>query len=236
MKHIVGKTISKVRTYLLGMNARIYQITNDLNSKIYVGQTYKSIEERFARHRQEAKWKNTKKMPIVLAIKKYGEEHFFISLLEELPDGIPQAGVDAKEIEWGLKLMALSPMGYNLKLGSGRGILSEETKRKISISNTGKTVSPETIRRLSISHKGYKMKDETKRKLSKRWKGIAPCQLAKKRSIEASQKTYTLISPSGIETKITNMAKFCRENGYDKSNMCELVNGHKLSYRGWKIK
>lgn len=228
--------ISKVHTYLLGMNARIYQITNDLNSKVYVGQTYKTIEERFARHCQEAKWKNIKKMPIVLAIRKYGDEHFSVYLLEELPMGMSQASVDSKEVEWGLKMNALSPTGYNLKLGSGRGILSEETKRKIAISNTGKKASPETIRRLSISHKGHRMSKEAKEKLSKRWKGIAPCQLARERSIEVSQKTYTLISPSGIETKITNMANFCRENGYDKSNMCELVKGRKPSYRGWKVK
>ncbi len=227
---------SKVHTYLLDMNARIYKIINDLNPKIYVGQTYKSLPDRFSRHCSESTWRNTKRMPIVLAIKKYGKEHFSIHLLEELPDGMDQKAVDLKEVEWGLKMNALSPFGYNLKLGNATGILSEETKRKIGNAHRGKKASEETKRRLSLSHMGYKVKEETKKKLSQLWKGIPLSPLAKMRCIEANSRTHTLISPSGVETQITNMAKFCRENGYDKSNMCELVRGRKSSYRGWKVK
>lgn len=217
------------------MNARIYQIKNDLNKKIYVGQTFKTLEDRFERHCREGKWKNVKKMPIVLAIRKYGAKHFSIHLLEELPDGMSQTDIDKKELEWGMKLGTLSPQGYNLKLGNGHGALSEETKQKIGLGNRGKIVTNETRQRLSVSHKGIRLSPSTKKKLSDYWRGIPLSPLARKRAIESNQKTYTLISPSGVETQITNMAKFCRENGYDKSNMCELVKGRKSSYRGWKV-
>ena len=175
-------------------------------------------------------------MPIVLAIKKYGKTHFSIHLLEEISEGLHQHAVDAKEVEWGLKLNSLSPFGYNLKLGNSTGIISEETKRKIAKSNTGKKASNETKQRLSLSHMGHKLKEETKKKLSNYWKGTQLSPLARQRSVESNQKTYILISPLGVETHITNMAKFCRENGYGKSNMCDLVRGHIPSYRGWTIK
>ena len=219
------------------MNAKIYKIINDINTKEYVGQTYKTIEERFNRHCAEARYVTTKKMPIVFAIKKYGKEHFKVILLEDLKEGISQNDVDNKEVEWGTKLNTLSPNGYNLKLGgSGHGLWSEETKRKIGNSNKNKVVSEETKRKQSISNMGHVPLESTRKKLSDHYKGIAPCELARKNCILRNQKTYMLFSPEGIETKIINMAKFCRENGYDKGSMCELVRGKKKTYRGWILK
>lgn len=216
------------------MNAKIYKITNDINSKIYVGQTYKTLNERFDRHCSESKWINTKKMPIVHAIKKYGKCHFKIELLENLPITYSQYEVDKKEIEWGIKLNTMSPTGYNLRLGSSHGKWSDEVKKKIGNSHRGKKASDETRNRLSISHKGYVVSDITKKKLSDRWKGISLPPLAKINSLLATQKTYTLIDPAGKHITITNMAKFCRENGYGKARMCELVKGRIKTYLGWR--
>lgn len=218
------------------MGAKIYKIINDINNKEYVGQTYLSIEKRFERHCNESKWKNTKKMPIVLAIKKYGKEHFRILLLEELNEDVSQKEVDLKEVEWGLKLNTISPNGYNLKLGgSGHGLWSEEVKKKIGDSNSNKFVSEETKKKLSKSHFGKRLSESTRKKMSEYWSGKSPSELARKNCILKNQKSYILISPDGVETEITNMAKFCRENGYDKGNMCELVRGKKKIYRGWKV-
>lgn len=173
-------------------------------------------------------------MPIIFAIKKYGKQHFKIELLEELPIGTPQSIVDSKETEWGYKLNAFSPSGYNLKFGNGRRQWSDEVKKKIGDSQRGKYVSAETRSKLSKSHMGNKLSDATKKKLSVRWKGIRPNKLAQQNSIAASSKTYALIDPSGTPKEIHNMAQFCRENGYNKGQMCLLVNGKKDSYRGWK--
>ena len=214
---------------------KIYKIINDINSKVYVGQTGKSLTERFTRHCAEATWKNTKRMPIVMAIRKYGKEHFTISLLEEIPIGTPQNVVDAKETKWGYRLNTFCPNGYNLKFGNGRRQWSEEVKRKIGDSNRGKKRTNETKRRLSESHIGNKLSPAAKRKLSVYWKGTQLSPLARANALASVQKTYVLISPSGEKTIIINMAKFCRENGYDKGQMCQLVRGKKASYRGWTI-
>lgn len=214
---------------------KIYKITNDINSKIYVGQTGKSLENRFSRHCSESTWKNTKRMPIVMAIKKYGKEHFQIHLLEELPLGTPQNIVDAKETEWGYKLNTFCPNGYNLKFGNGRRMWSDEVKKRIGDSNRGKYVSEETRKKLSESHKGHKLTDAAKEKLAKYWKGKRPSKLAQENAMKASVKTYKLTSPTGEHITITNMANFCRENGHCKSRMCELVKGKIQSYKGWKL-
>jgi len=225
----------KVCRIFICMTPKIYKITNDVNSKIYVGQTHKTIEERFNRHCEEGRWKNTKKMPIVLAIKKYGKHHFSIHILEELSEKSTQSVVDKKEVEWGLKLDCFSPNGYNLKLGGARGLLSEETKEKIRLSNIGKIVSDETRKKLSESHKGYRASSKTKKKMSEYWRGKKPHENTRIGASIKNSKTYNLIDPKGNVVVITNMAKFCKENGYDKSNMCELVRGKKKIYRGWKI-
>jgi len=225
--------VSESYTIFIGMNFRIYKITNDINSKIYVGQTSKSIEERFNRHCAEGKWRNTKKMPIVFAIQKYGKDHFKIELLEELPNYYNQDQIDEAEKRWGMKLNCFSPNGYNLRLGNGRHSFSPESIEKIRRANLGRKASEETKRRLSISHTGYKMKETTKQKLSTYWKGIQLSSEARKNALLSSQKEYDLIDPMGNKIHITNMAKFCRENGYGKARMCELTRGKIKSYKGW---
>jgi hypothetical protein len=57
------------------------------------------------------------------------------------------------------------PNGYNLRAGQGCGIMSDITKRKISIANTGKIVSEETKYKQSKAHKGIPQSPITIEKL-----------------------------------------------------------------------
>ena len=63
--------------------AYIYQITNDINGKIYIGKTERTIEERFQEHCRDYLRRDFEKRPLYRAMKKYGIEHFHIELLEE---------------------------------------------------------------------------------------------------------------------------------------------------------
>lgn len=172
-------------------------------------------------------------MPIVSAIHKYGKEHFKIELLEELVEGIPQSEVDNKEISWGIKLNSLSPVGYNLKLGNGHGLMSDETKKKISLKNSGRKVSEETRKKLRESHLGYKVKEETKQKLSNLFKGQLPHINSIKYAREKNSKSYILKSPDGETVKVSNMKEFCKMKGLHPSNMSMMVNGKTPAYKGW---
>lgn len=63
--------------------AYIYQIENDINNKIYIGKTEFSLEKRFSEHCRDALCDTKSHRPLYAAIRKYGKEHFHISLLEE---------------------------------------------------------------------------------------------------------------------------------------------------------
>ena len=63
--------------------AYIYQITNDINGKIYIGKTEFSLEKRFKEHCQDAFREKCEKRPLYAAMRKYGIEHFHIELIEE---------------------------------------------------------------------------------------------------------------------------------------------------------
>lgn len=57
----------------------IYKITNKINGKFYIGQS-NDIERRFNEHC--TKWKQSR-IPLDLAIHKYGKENFLFEVLEE---------------------------------------------------------------------------------------------------------------------------------------------------------
>jgi group I intron endonuclease len=72
----------------------IYVITNDINGKQYVGQTSGSLEKRFKQHINDMNKRSEEKRPLYSAMKKYGIEHFYITLIEECS----YKEVDKKEI------------------------------------------------------------------------------------------------------------------------------------------
>lgn len=53
----------------------IYKITNNLNNKIYIGQTSRTIAERFLEHINAAN-KGTLNTHLCRAMRKYGVENF----------------------------------------------------------------------------------------------------------------------------------------------------------------
>lgn len=61
--------------------AYIYKITNSINGKIYIGKTYKTIEQRFKEHFKDSK--RYKNRPLYRAINKYGIESFKIEVIEK---------------------------------------------------------------------------------------------------------------------------------------------------------
>lgn len=83
----------------------IYVIRNDVNNKMYVGQT-KDVKERFKNH--------CKKNDSIIgnAIQTIGKEHFWIEILEENVDD-----PDEREIYWINTLRTKVPYGYNLSPG-----------------------------------------------------------------------------------------------------------------------
>ena len=61
----------------------IYKIKNNINDKVYIGKTMKTIEERFKQHCRESKRENREKRPLYNAMRKYGIENFSVEMVEE---------------------------------------------------------------------------------------------------------------------------------------------------------
>ena len=105
----------------------IYKITNDVNDKVYIGQTTLSIETRFKQHLYNSN--NNIKNKFYNAIHLIGQEMFHVSLVEEVPDSL----LDEREIYW-INYYNSYYNGYNSTLG-GCGIkrLNEDVEKQILI-------------------------------------------------------------------------------------------------------
>lgn len=94
----------------------IYMITNDLNSKVYIGQTKRTLEERWKEHKREKCSINEYNMLIKRAILKYGEQHFKLRELERCTI----EDLNAREIYY-ISLYDSYKNGYNLTRGGQEG-------------------------------------------------------------------------------------------------------------------
>ena len=90
----------------------IYKITNDINSKIYVGQTVKTVEQRWKQHKNNYTKEYFNQLTLYKAFNKYGIEHFEISEIEEIDD----SKLDEREKYW-ISYYDSYRKGYNSTLG-----------------------------------------------------------------------------------------------------------------------
>lgn len=106
----------------------IYEIINNINKKIYIGQTTTTIEHRWGQH--SSSHKEDHNMPIVYAISKYGKENFTIKEIEKL-EALTKTDLlkllNQAEIYYIKKFNSLSPIGYNVSAG-GNNVSSSLAK------------------------------------------------------------------------------------------------------------
>lgn len=91
---------------------KIYLISNDVNSKLYVGQTIQNLNKRFNGHCCYSKSDRSANMYIKRAIHKYGRDKFHITLLEECPINL----LNEREKYW-ISFYDSYNNGYNLTKG-----------------------------------------------------------------------------------------------------------------------
>lgn len=89
----------------------IYKITNKLNGKSYIGQTRKTVEERFNQHVRDAV--NGHGFYVQNAIRKYGVENFMVEVLDTAKD---EGELNRLE-EYYIRKFNTVELGYNLSYG-----------------------------------------------------------------------------------------------------------------------
>jgi hypothetical protein len=131
----------------------IYKITNNLNNKIYIGQTIRKLDIRWNSHC----CKSSTTTHIGRAIQKYGKENFSV---EEIDRAETYEELNEKEIYWISFYNTLDQdIGYNLRTGGDKFKMLQITKDRISKANKGRKGRPRTDEekaKVSVFFKGKK--------------------------------------------------------------------------------
>lgn len=141
----------------------IYLITNQINEKVYVGQTSQSLKDRWIQHCDP----NSHCRHLKSAIAKYGPDRFSMVSL-----GKAATQEEATNLEdlWIILFDSRNrEHGYNISMagpGAKGYTHSEESKAAIGRAHRGKIISEETREKLRQANLGKKHGDACKEKLS----------------------------------------------------------------------
>jgi group I intron endonuclease len=165
----------------------IYVVTNTVNGKQYVGQTTRSVKMRWYYHARSAK---SSDCLLYCAIRKYGINKFTI---EQIDVAESQDELNEKEIHHVARLGTYGG-GYNLTPGGKQMRLSEETKRKISKSLSGRINGPltdETRQKIAKALTGQCWSETSRQKRIKTWRNRPVSMHCKHGHLRTPDNTYT---------------------------------------------
>jgi len=170
-------------------NCMIYKIVNKTNYLTYVGQTIHP-EKRFKQHKNMLESNSHYNLHLQHSWNKYGEENFCFEILEYCE----KEKLNERELFYIEAIGSLHPNGYNLVNRGSNISMSEETRKKISLSAKerlsipsnhpmfGKKQSMESKIKNSDSNKKRIWKPEWKENLDKNVLKGEECPSAKLKS------------------------------------------------------
>ena len=132
----------------------VYLVTNRIDGKQYLGQTTKTLENRWYSHIQPRK--NPSCKYLYSAIQKHGADNFDVKTLVVVGT---KWEMDLYESGMIKALNTKAPNGYNLTDGGDGAqgfVFTEEQKRKISLGQIGRKMSEKAREKLLERNKGNK--------------------------------------------------------------------------------
>lgn len=161
----------------------VYGVVNKTNNKMYVGQTSRALSIR-----KKAHLSNQRDTALCRAFRKYGDDSFDWFVIKECCNSDEMNYWEDFYIRLFLSSKGL---GYNMRLGGAKGMITDETRRKMSLAMSGHPVSEETKAKISLANKGHHHSEGTKKKISLVNKGkpsprkgvVLPPELKKKMSL-----------------------------------------------------
>lgn len=133
----------------------VYQVLCIPSGKSYVGQTTRTLAQRWKSHREP----QNRCTALRNAIKKYGADAFELSVLDTATD---QSDLNAKESHWISTLGTVSPGGYNIVEEVGeRRKLSPETREKMRQAKLAVANTPEFLNAMSLAGQGNRGKKKS---------------------------------------------------------------------------
>lgn len=177
------------------------------------GKSYIGITNNYTRRCYAHRDPNSGCAAFAAAVKKYGWNNFTHEILVK---GITLDEANTLETKFILEYDTLSPNGYNLTTGGGVTTLSEETRQKISKSNTGKKHTDEAKQKIAAYRKGKPTGTGGRGGKGGIW--------------------FVVTDPAGAEHRVNNLHNFCKQNGLTSTNMYDVAKGRHLHHKGWKCK
>lgn len=134
------------------MKGYIYIIKNTQNEKVYIGQTSRTIASRWNQHKTAALRNEQQGIILYNAIRKYGVECFYVSILEECE----LSQLNEREKYWISYYNSKTPNGYNVREG-GEDPGRKEVYKIDGITNQiiecyGSAMSAAELNGLDLSH------------------------------------------------------------------------------------
>ncbi len=161
------------------MKYYIYQMTNNVNGKIYVGKS--SCE---CNPEDHTSYTGSGKL-LIRAKKKYGLENFTKEILHVF---VEESEAYSKEQEIVDMNFVNREDTYNLCTGGLGGMeISEETRKKQSIAQKKSMARPEVRKKISDSLMGNSLSEESRKKISKSKMGVKKSEETKRRMSEAKK-------------------------------------------------
>lgn len=200
----------------------IYLITNKINGKQYVGQTVRSLEERFNEHKRHAG-------VVGRAIKKYGAENFVYEIIDRADD---IETLNRKEIEYIQRLGTVEPFGYNLCYG-GENTMGynhrQESKVKMSM------VQKERGNQVGSKNHffGKKHSEETREKMRLAWKNKRTMTEEMKQKLKESHPKKAVINLTTGE-RFESIKEAAEKFGIEATHITRVCKGKRKSCGGYK--
>lgn len=192
------------------MSGIIYTIRNQVNGKVYAGQTSQSLARRKAEHLTRER-KGDRDHKLYLAMKKHGCDKF---VFEEICSALQPQHLDALEIAI-IEQFNSYHRGYNSNPG-GHGV-SQETKEKLRTIHTGRVVT-------------------WGGKIAASWKANGNVGRPQpKGAAHKAAASYVVGCPDDTIRRVTGLKAFCRENNLTFKAMYDTLAGKQSHHKGFAL-
>lgn len=208
----------------------VYEIKNIKDGNIYIGSS-NDVNERMCKHLNMLKNKKHHSAHLQRAWNKYGESNFVMRPLlycdRELTLVYEQACLDKLKPAYNVARCAEA---------SARGMKrSDETRKKISFTQKGRTVSKESIQRRTETRAGYSHTEETKSKISNSifvWHETEQGKRATRAAVESHKRSVVCLNNGVVYESIKDAEN---ELGVDHSKISAVAKGKRNHSKGFRF-
>ncbi len=191
----------------------VYCFHNQVNGKKYIGRTIHLIQ-RYSNHKHAHKTNRYPNTALYRAFNKYGWDNFVFGIVEECEDD------KDREMYW-IQYYDTMNNGYNLTLG-GEGVIGRrwtesqrEAHRKCHV---GRVLPPDQVE--VIRQNKLNQSQETKDKISYTMTNH-----------HHNLSDWEITFNDGRVLYVTNLKRWCRENGYDQSILSRMRKNNRGTHK-----